>query len=92
MKGLKMGLEIAVIVGYAIGLFPFMYAATCWFVIPLTIVNVILATVIWNSIGKSIVNVLCSVLGLIPFVGIVPRLAGIVLSILSISNSTTEDK
>lgn len=91
MKTLKLILEAIVIVGYVIGLFPFMYAVTCWFVIPLVIFNTIIAFVINNSTGKAILNLLCSFISLVPFLGFFTRIAGIVFSIMSIVSLTNDN-
>jgi hypothetical protein len=90
MKNAQIILQSLVIVGYAIGLFPFMYFTTCWFVIPLTLVNFILA-VPSRRISLDIMNVIMSVLGLIPLFGFIPRIAGIILSSIAISNLTNEN-
>jgi hypothetical protein len=89
MKNAQIILQSLVIIGYAIGLFPFGYLTTCWVVIPLTLVNLILA-VPSKNITLDAINVAMSFLALIPIFGFVPRVAGIVLSSVCISNLTND--
>ena len=62
MKNARIILEALVIAGYAIGLFPFMYLTTCWVVIPLTLVNFVLA-VPSKRIAVNLVNIVMAFLG-----------------------------
>jgi hypothetical protein len=90
MKNARIILEALVIVGYAIGLFPFMYLTTCWVVIPLTLVNFVLA-VPSKRIAVNLVNIVMAFLGLIPLFGFFARIAGIVLSAIAITSLTNDN-
>jgi hypothetical protein len=80
-------LQIFVISGYFIGLFPFMYMFTIFFVVPLTIINLVLSIINDNkSLGLNITNIIMAFFSLIPILGYVTRVVGIVLSILAIIN------
>lgn len=87
MKNAQIILQALVIVGYAIGLFPFMYLTTCWIVIPLTLVNFVLA-VPSKRILVDLMNVVMAFLALIPIFGFIPRIVGIILASIAISNLT----
>ncbi len=90
MKNAQIILQALVIAGYAIGLFPFMYLTTCWVVIPLTLVNFILA-IPSKKISLDILNVVMALLGLIPLFGFIPRIVGIILSSMSINDLTNNE-
>jgi hypothetical protein len=82
---LQMIFEIVVGIGFIIGLFPFGYLAVAvWFVVPLTIINMIFSIISKNgSMPFTIVNVIMAWFALIPIVGIFFRLVGIVMSTIS---------
>ena len=87
MKNAQIILQTLVIIGYAIGLFPFGYLTTCWIVIPLTLVNFVLS-VPSKKMFENIANIVMAFLALIPIFGFIPRIVGIILSSLAISNLT----
>jgi len=87
MKNARIVLQTLVIIGYAIGLFPFGYLTTCWVVIPLTLVNFILALPS-KKILPDVINIVMAFLALIPIFGFIPRIVGIILSSITISNIT----
>ena len=87
MKNAQIVLQTLVIIGYAIGLFPFGYLTTCWMVIPLTLVNFILA-ISSKRVLPDLINVVMAFLALIPLLGFIPRVVGIILSSIAISNLT----
>jgi len=87
MKNAQIVLQTLVIIGYAIGLFPFGYLTTCWIVIPLTLVNFILALPS-KRVLPDLVNIIMAFLALIPLLGFIPRIVGIILSSIAISNLT----
>ena len=90
MKQAQIILQTLVIIGYAIGLFPFGYLTTCWIVIPLTLVNFILS-IPSKKILVDVVNLIMSILSLIPIIGFIPRIVGILLASVSISNLVNKD-
>ena len=76
--------EILVALGFFIGLFPFGYLFSFWWVIPLTIVNLFFSLVKKSgTLQFDLTNVFMSVLALIPIVGYVARVAGIAMAVLS---------
>jgi len=87
MKNAKIVLQTLVIIGYAVGLFPFGYLTTCWIVIPLTLVNFILALPS-KRLLPDLINIIMAFLALIPILGFIPRVVGIILSSIAISNLT----
>jgi hypothetical protein len=87
MKNARIVLETLVIIGYAIGFFPFGYLTTCWIVIPLTLVNFILA-LSSKKVMVDLINIVMAFLALIPIFGFIPRIVGIILSSIAISDLT----
>jgi hypothetical protein len=82
---LQMIFEILVISGYAVGLFPFGYLLTLWWVIPMTIANLVFSGIEKNkTLNYTITNVIMAWLGIIPILGYAARITGIVMSIFSI--------
>ncbi len=78
--------EILVILGFLIGLIPFGYIISMYWVIPLTIINLIFAIISKNkTLIFTIVNVVMAVFSLIPLIGYLTRIIGIVISVISIS-------
>lgn len=78
--------EVFVLVGYLIALIPFGYLLSLWFVIPLTLCNLILSIISNNNTQIfTIINSIMALLSLIPLLGYVFRVVGIVMSVLSIS-------
>ncbi|WNR44406.1 hypothetical protein [Paenibacillus roseipurpureus] len=77
--------EIGIIVGYLLGLIPFVYAWSCSWVIPLVFVNFVLAFLTGNGTTvKTILNIAMAFLSLIPLIGYVFRFGGLLLSALNI--------
>lgn len=77
--------EIAIAVGYLIGLIPFVYAVSCQWVIPLVFVNLVIAFLTGNGTTlKNIINIALAFLSLIPLLGYVFRFVGIVVSGLNL--------
>ena len=73
--------EIGVAVGYLLGLIPLVYAWSCSWVIPLVFVNLVLAFLTGNGTTmKTIINIVMAFLSLIPFLGFLFRLGGLLLS------------
>ncbi len=81
---LQLIFEIIVGVGYVIGLFPFGYLVAMWWVIPLTIVNMVFAIISKNkTLPLTITNVVMAWVSLIPVIGFASRIVGLIMSILS---------
>jgi hypothetical protein len=78
--------EIAIGVGYLLGLIPFVYLWSSTWIVPLVFVSLIIAVI--NSSNKTltftIVNVALAFLSYIPLLGYVFRIAGIVVSWINI--------
>lgn len=80
---LQLIFEIIVGVGYIIGLFPFGYIISLWWVIPLTIVNLVFAIISKNkTLPFNITNVVMAWISLIPIIGFASRIVGLIMSIL----------
>ena len=78
-------LEIAVLTGFALGLIPFLYYGVMQWVIPLTIINLVISVMKDNgTFANTVTNVIMALLGLIPIIGAIPRVVGIVMSYKSI--------
>jgi hypothetical protein len=81
---IQMIFEIVVAVGYVIGLVPFGYIFVFWWLIPLTIANLVFSVILRNgTLGFTITNVIMAFLSLIPIVGYIPRAVGLIMAILS---------
>ncbi|UKS25734.1 hypothetical protein LOZ80_29895 [Paenibacillus sp. HWE-109] len=77
--------EIAVAVGYLIGLIPFAYLWSYTWVIPLVFVNLVFAFLTNNGTTiKTIINIVVAFLSFIPLLGIVFRVIGIVISLINV--------
>ena len=78
--------EILVVIGFAVGFIPFGYLISIWWVAPLTILNFILSAISKNkTLPFTITNIIMAGLSLIPILGYLTRLLGIVMSVISIS-------
>ena len=69
--------------GFIIGLIPFVYLIAAWWVIPLAIMNLIFSIILNEVKDKSIALVSLAFVTLIPFLGTLTSLAGIILSVIS---------
>jgi hypothetical protein len=81
---LQMVFELFVAFGFMFGLVPFGYLFSMWSVIPLTMGNLVLATLNRNgTVTLSVANVVMAWLSLVPIIGYIPRLIGVVLALIS---------
>ncbi|TXK83863.1 hypothetical protein [Paenibacillus sp. N3.4] len=77
--------EIAIAVGYLLGLIPFFYLWSCSWVIPLVFVNLIVALLTGNGTTiKTVLNIIMAFLSFIPVVGYLFRALGILISWINI--------
>ncbi|NOU77055.1 hypothetical protein GC098_37820 [Paenibacillus sp. LMG 31458] len=77
--------EIAIAVGYLIGLIPFVYLWSCSWVIPLVFVNLVFAILTSNgTTTKTVINIVMAFLSFIPVAGYLFRVIGIVISWINI--------
>jgi len=77
--------EILIIIGFLVGLAPFGYLISMYWVIPLTLLNIILSAISKNkSLPFTIANFIMAWLSLIPIAGYLFRVIGIVMSIISL--------
>lgn len=82
---LQMVFEVLVASGYAVGLFPFGYLFTLWWVIPMTIADLVFSGIEKNkTLNFTITNVIMAWLSIIPILGYAARITGIIMSIFSI--------
>ncbi|KRF03126.1 hypothetical protein ASG89_23585 [Paenibacillus sp. Soil766] len=73
--------EIAIAVGYLLGLIPFMYAWSWSWVVPLVFVNLVFAILTGNGTTlKTVINIALAFLSFIPVLGFIFRIGGIVVS------------
>ncbi|MDR6884699.1 putative branched-subunit amino acid permease [Bacillus sp. 3255] len=83
--------EIAIAVGYLLGLIPFVYLWSCAWVIPLVFANLVFAILTHNGTTmKTAINIVMSFLSFIPVVGYLFRIAGIVISGLNLAALSKE--
>lgn len=79
--------EIAVAVGFAIGMIPLGYLASSNWVVPLVFASLILALLDGSrTLGRSIFNVAMAFLSYIPLIGFITRLLGLLVSLSVISH------
>lgn len=79
-------LEFLILIGYAIGLIPFLYLWSGNWVITFTLINVILAYFSQNrTLPFTLVNVFLAFFSYIPIIGYITRFAGIVISAINIA-------
>ncbi|NOU88473.1 hypothetical protein GC102_22340 [Paenibacillus sp. LMG 31460] len=77
--------EIAIAVGYLLGLIPFVYLWSCSWVIPLVFVNLVFAILTSNgTTTKTVINIVMAFLSFIPVAGYLFRVIGIVISWINI--------
>src|SRR2546428_1977932 len=77
--------EIAIAVGYLLGLIPFVYLWSCSWVIPLVFVNLVFAILTSNRTAtKTVINIVMAFLSFIPVAGYLFRVIGIVISWINI--------
>ena len=77
-------LDFLIAAGYLIGLIPLGYLIAMWWVIPLTIVVLVLSIIARNGTWPvNALNILMSLLSLIPILGFVPRVLGFILTAVS---------
>jgi len=77
--------ETLVAIGFLIGVIPFAFWATMYWVIPLVVVNVIISIVARDkTLPYTLSNLVLSVVSIIPIIGSVTALAGVVMSVLSV--------
>lgn len=80
-------LEIGIVAGYLIGLIPLAYAWSGTWVVPLAVINVIIAALTGNgTLMMTVINAVLSIVSWIPLVGFVTRLAGAAVSVINIMN------
>ncbi|RME53545.1 hypothetical protein D6783_01605 [Candidatus Woesearchaeota archaeon] len=76
--------EVIVAGGFLLGLIPFAYLFSVWFVIPLTITNLILSIITKNdTFNYTLPNVFLAFFSLMPILGIAARIAGVIFAALS---------
>ena len=76
--------NILIGLGYIVGLIPMGYLIAMWWVIPLTVVSLVISIIARNGTWIiNILNVVMSVLSLIPLFGFLPRILGFILSVVS---------
>lgn len=81
---LHMVLEFVIAVGFFLGLIPFLYAWVAGWIIPLTIISFIFSIVLSNgTIFLTITNFIMAILSVIPIIGYIPRIIGIIISIIN---------
>ncbi|ALS25253.1 MULTISPECIES: hypothetical protein [Paenibacillus] len=79
--------EIGIAAGYLIGMIPLAYAWSGTWVVPLAVVNLIIALLTSNgTLVMTIINVVLSLVSWIPIVGFVTRIGGSIVSVINIMN------
>ncbi|MCR8645122.1 hypothetical protein NV379_20920 [Paenibacillus sp. N1-5-1-14] len=83
---IHMVVEILILIGFALSMIPFVYVWSANWVIPLVFVSAILSFILSNgTILTTIINIAMAFLGFIPLLGYVPRIIGIIISIINLS-------
>ena len=78
--------EAGIAIGYLLGLIPFLYLWSSGWVIPLVIISMILALVAGNrTFILNVVNLVMAILSFIPVAGYVPRMIGMIISLVNIN-------
>ncbi|KIL39103.1 hypothetical protein SD70_21955 [Gordoniibacillus kamchatkensis] len=86
LSRIQLVIEVVVAAGFLLGLIPFVYAWSGGFVLPLTVISLVLAFVLGNGTGLyTIINVVLALLSFVPVLGFVTRIAGAFVSLLSIN-------
>jgi len=81
---LQLIFEIIVACGFVLGLIPFVYLAMFFLILPLVVVNLVFSIIQKNgTMPFTIVNIVMVFLSLIPILGYLFRITGLVMSILS---------
>ncbi len=87
MNIMQIVFESFVILGYFIGLVPFLYMVfPIFWVLPMTIANFVFSNIRKENktFVFNLVNMIMAVLAVIPLFGYIPRIVGIIMSIFSI--------
>lgn len=73
--------EIALVVGYAIGLIPFGFLISAWWVIPIAVGSLVVSIMAENGTKElCIVNLIFAIFSLVPVLGYLTRIGGIIVS------------
>jgi len=76
--------EILVAVGFAIGIIPFGYLFSMWWVIPMALVSMMIS-VIWNkkTLTFDIVTFVMAMISLVPVLGYIGRIVGLITAVIT---------
>lgn len=86
LNRIQLVVEIVVAAGFVLGLIPFVYAWSGGFVLPLTVISLVLAFVLGNgTTAYTLINVVLALLSFVPVIGFISRIAGAFVSLLSIN-------
>ncbi len=79
MNTVHLVFEILAAAGFAIGLIPLGYLFSMWWVIPMTLISMIIS-VMWSkkTLTLDVVTFIMSLLSIIPILGFVARVIGII--------------
>jgi hypothetical protein len=77
-------LDILIAIGYIIGLIPLGYLLAMWWVIPLSVVVLVISIIARNKTWIiNLLNLIMAVLSVIPILGFLPRVLGFILTAVS---------
>jgi len=77
-------LNVLVAIGYIIGLIPFGYLLSVWWVVPLSAVVLVISIIARNKTWIiNLLNLIMAILSIIPILGFIPRVLGFILSAVS---------
>ena len=77
-------LNILVAIGYIIGMIPFGYLLSVWWVVPLSVVVLVISIIARNKTWIiNLLNLIMAILSIIPVLGFMPRVLGFILSAVS---------
>lgn len=84
---LHLVVELLIVIGFSLSLIPFLYLWVAGWIIPVTIISVIFSFVLGNrTLPMTIANVVMSILSFIPIIGYIPRIIGLIISIINMVN------
>ncbi len=85
LNGVQAIVELCIAAGYVLSLIPFVYLWTSGWVIPCIFISMVLGIVNRNgTVTFTAVNLVMGLLGFIPALGYIPRIIGIIISIVTI--------
>ncbi|WP_442602541.1 hypothetical protein [Paenibacillus sp. KN14-4R] len=81
---IHMVVELCILIGFIISIIPFGYAWSSSWVIPFVIISAVFSFVLSNgTFFTTLINIGMALLGLVPLLGYIPRIVGIIISFIN---------